>query len=504
MRTSESAERVVAAQAPLALRSAVTKPTMEPVQFPFTPYHGMPDLAAIQAASVGREVDMVSIADLLRNAFIYPPNSTWDGLKLANFGFGPDGDVIKEPKFTFRFTSRAPERHSGDSKVWVQEYHRRLCEAVTAVSSPMQQPWLLQSGGKDSTSIAIAVAQVRPDTVCMTYLGGREENELGSAAWVAGQLGLRHEILVCDPARAYDRYLAMVDRMPLLTGDFAMLSYADLVTEIGAAGGDGVLDGLGSDIYFRMLSTSREKLLSRLALDMPALARWSSALPVIGQNFELSYFLATTEMHPLERLFPGSRFTNSEVDMLLGRPVAKQSRKRLDLFLGEVASHPDRDVRRMIASSITEPMGGFAKGMYTADAAGMKIGYPYCHAGFVNWVLDELPQDLCSDVAGRTNKVVVRKHIGEHLGHMLPYVQRKGSFRFDLRGLAVARFDQVHHFSELVVDRLPGAKHWLERNRSRLDNKYHASKFYLLAVILPWLHYHHDGGGSRPPAAVSA
>ena len=28
---------------------------------------------------------------------------------------------------------------------------------------------------------------------------------------------------------------------------------------------------------------------------------------------------------------------------------------------------------------------------------------------------------------------------------------------------------------------------WLERNRTRLDNKYHASKFYLLAVLLPWL-----------------
>jgi hypothetical protein len=28
--------------------------------------------------------------------------------------------------------------------------------------------------------------------------------------------------------------------------------------------------------------------------------------------------------------------------------------------------------------------------------------------------------------------------------------------------------------------------HWLERHRGRLDNKYFASKFYLLAVVLPW------------------
>jgi hypothetical protein len=34
---------------------------------------------------------------------------------------------------------------------------------------------------------------------------------------------------------------------------------------------------------------------------------------------------------------------------------------------------------------------------------------------------------------------------------------------------------------------LPGAPHWLVAHRDRLDNKYFASKFYLLAMILPWL-----------------
>jgi len=38
-----------------------------------------------------------------------------------------------------------------------------------------------------------------------------------------------------------------------------------------------------------------------------------------------------------------------------------------------------------------------------------------------------------------------------------------------------------------VSDVLPGAVRWLERNRRRLDNKYHASKFYLLAIVLPWI-----------------
>ena len=49
------------------------------------------------------------------------------------------------------------------------------------------------------------------------------------------------------------------------------------------------------------------------------------------------------------------------------------------------------------------------------------------------------------------------------------------------------RFDHVLDFAQRSRDLLPGASAWLERNRQRLDNKYHASKFYLLAVVLPWL-----------------
>jgi hypothetical protein len=104
-------------------------------------------------------------------------------------------------------------------------------------------------------------------------------------------------------------------------------------------------------------------------------------------------------------------------------------------------------------------------------------------------VHQEVPRDLLVDPTTRDNKVLVRQHIATRFRD-LPYVSRKGSFRFDLRGLAKTRFDQVHAFAEKASPLLPGATRWLERNRRRLDNKYHASKFYLLAVVLPWIACH--------------
>lgn len=123
--------------------------------------------------------------------------------------------------------------------------------------------------------------------------------------------------------------------------------------------------------------------------------------------------------------------------------------------------------------------------MYTASAMSLRLGYPFCDAHLRDWVFEQLPNDLLIGPGG-INKVMVRRHIARRFQH-LPYLAAKGSFRFDLRGLARQRFDQVYAFALEGRALLPGAAHWLDLHRNRLDNKYFASKFYLLAVMLPWL-----------------
>ena len=189
-------------------------------QILMSPYYGRPDFSGLTGEGAPqRKIDLLSVADVLRNAFVYAPNSIFEDVKLVTFGFCPSEDMYGSPQFHFKFrdsgkrgdTDPAHPDHSTD---WVGMYHRLLCEAVTSSTAGVRAPWMLQSGGKDSTTLAIAVADARPDTTCLTYLGGREEDEVESARMVARTLGLRHESLVCDPGRAYDRYLAVADRMP--------------------------------------------------------------------------------------------------------------------------------------------------------------------------------------------------------------------------------------------------------------------------------------------------
>jgi len=467
---------------------AVPQGTHSRIKLSTSPYRGEADFAPLSDSAGARPLDPVSIADVLRNAFVYPPHSIYRDVKVAAFGFDPERDLHAAPEYRFAYrSSPAPARpteQAVDEDGLLRTYHRLLCEAVTRSTAGMHAPWLLQSGGKDSSSLAIAVAEARPDTHCLTYLGGREEDEVASARAVAHQLGLRHEALVCKPTRAYDRYLAMVPRMPLLSADFALLSYADLTTEIAQAGGDGVIDGLGSDIYFGTPVDARRSALFRMARGLPIPSGLFNAGPV-SRSFVACFVLATLGMDPFERYFPGSRFNDAEVDHLLGRPVAAKSRQRLRVFQEELAAARTIEARKRVTLAIVEAGAGFPKGQYTTSALGLRQAYPFCDAQLCEWVYREVPDAQLIDRDGH-NKPLVRKHIARRFGE-LPYVTAKGCFRFDLCGLAAERFEQVHAFAVEARELLPGAARWLETHRGRMGNKFFASKFYLLAITLPWL-----------------
>ena len=312
-----------------------------------------------------------------------------------------------------------------------------------------------------------------------------EEDEVASATHVARTLGLRHESLVCDPGRAFDRYVKVVDRMPLLTADFALLSCIDLGTEIGARGGDGIIDGLGADSYFGTPMSRTQHILKGLSRDLPLPGRLSE-LPGVDRSFRLCYLLSTLRMNPIERVFPGSRFSDDEVDALFGRDISHESRQRLELFKEEIGSATSAWEWRDMSTSIAGSAGAFAKGLYATAALSLKAAYPFCDLNLREWIHREVPRYQKVDPVTKLNKLLIREHIAARFDH-LPYVQSKGSFRFDVRGLARTRFDHVHALAQRQRDILPGAAAWLERNRQRMDNKFHASKFYLLAVVLPWL-----------------
>jgi hypothetical protein len=276
--------------------------------------------------------------------------------------------------------------------------------------------------------------------------------------------------------------------MPLLTADFALLSYVDLATSIAGSGGDCVIDGLGSDIYLGAPASWQHRMLMWMARGI-RLPRFIANAPLMQRKFELAFGMATLQMDPVERLFPGSRFSDAETNELFGRDIAALSRARLAPFRADIDTMSSADELRALTLAIAESASALAKGLYTTSALGLHGAYPYCDRALREWIYRQVPIDQHVDPATKANKTLVRRHIATRFGE-LPYVATKGSFRFDLQSLPRCRFDQVHAFAEQTKDLLPGAVGWLERNREHFDNKYQASKFYLLAVVLPWIAHH--------------
>ena len=82
---------------------AFTAPSRR-TQILMSPYYGPPDFSGLSGEGAPpRKIDVLSVADVLRNAFVYPPHSIFENVKLVTFGFCPSQDMYADPEFHFKF-----------------------------------------------------------------------------------------------------------------------------------------------------------------------------------------------------------------------------------------------------------------------------------------------------------------------------------------------------------------------------------------------------------------
>ena len=132
--------------------------------------------------------------------------------------------------------------------------------------------------------------------------------------------------------------------------------------------------------------------MSWLALGM-RLPHITNELPLVSRNILLSYGLSTLQMDPVERIFPGSRFTDAEVDALFGRPIAQRSVERLEVFRDAFEAARSPDERVAMALTVAGGTGGFAKGLCAAAALSLQSAFPFCDFELREWMYRQVPRD---------------------------------------------------------------------------------------------------------------
>ena len=405
------------------------------------------------------------VSHLLHHALVPLPETIFRDVYFLGIGDRADLDV-HEGEIRIRFSNDYPyltERSKGDGKPDPRVLLAHLTVAVTRQLGARGDGFLMLSSGKDSSAVALALAEAgRAGFPCVTFRDDEGDEEYRHARALCRRLGLCHEVvdLPLVPERIEAILTEFWSRSPLPCGDFAQIAYAICVATIGAPGG-AVLDGSGNDAYMGYLPGRGERLQWRFALGSGVLSRFLAARlpPDSGWNYFLRSRAASTlpgrTLRPVDtrRFYPGSVDTGPAWQRI-GDEWA-----HLDLIgfrNSPVEHHVDQ---AEIALKIR----------LAAESGGREVALPYCDRELIDYVF-HLPESSRFDRRTFTNKLLLREMLERYAGydsrargqHFFPFA----GDRFLLRHRAFA-LDEIRRCRLWDARIGPWAETWFRRMERR-------------------------------------
>ena len=291
----------------------------------------------------------------------------------------------------------------------------------------------MQSAGKDSSVLAIALAGIRQEWPTIpvqpvTYDSGVREDEAPLVRDINRSLGLPPPTVVRqDLMRELELATAFLAASPRTVGDLALVAYLACLDRVSAGQGDLVVDGLGGDLHMGVGVSIRQRALLALALRQDQLARLGGA----ARSFRMAYVLDRLDCSRVEQIFPGSRLTLSELKSAFPDDTLKELKRVRHGLAGQVAGAPSVHAWRTALLRLQECHAAIEKVRLACAYFGCTPTLPLA-SGEVTQVIQSLHPDL-KLVGGLrpSNKVVVRTMLARV--HHDKYIAKvKGSFRWNV------------------------------------------------------------------------
>lgn len=405
-------------------------------------------LDGLRDRGVRPSISPESLSFFLHDGQVPFPRTLYDGVFALTIG---DRGLVKaeggslEVTFSLEFPyfstlSREDQEPDPDRLLTV------LAQATEDMLAGEENALLLLSAGKDSTALALALAEAgRTDVTCVTY-AGEGDDEYVFAADVCRRLGLPHRTVSMDTPGADVR--AVLERFftesPLPAGDLAQVP--TVLAMLGETGDIGaVVEGTGNDVTFGYVPRAKDRLAARFVL-----GRWNWAdglKALLPPGSQLNYLLRD----PVEINWPGLRVR------------FRETRGLFDDALN--TSLHWRAVRRRLGAIDFVDARGLLRGRHfeigsqkdkiglAARAFGGRAVHPYQDPRVIDYYFN-LPQESRYDREHLVNKVLLRELLRAKLGYDEHAVGKRG-FTFD--GAAFVRrnreFIRDELFSCTLFDR---------------------------------------------------
>ena len=412
---------------------------------------GVEVAAELRSLLVGRRhrLDPFGVSQLLAFAHVPMPHTVFEGIWTLGMGdrlevrSDEHGATLGKVGFAFPFLLGDSRQDGIPDPGRLMELLAGSVERRLAGVDPIV---LALSGGKDSTSVAaaLAVAGLADRTVAVTFSNGVDDPEPVIAAETARRFGLRHEVVTLpdDPGVVEDRLRVFFRNSHRPSGDYAQLPYA-LAISRAVEFGDVVVDGGGNDSYMGFLPSRRDLVKFRLRIRGRTSRRVAGRLTPVGSPVNylarpraaVGLPLRTLRFHEIRRFYPDA------VDPRDFWEEESQRTRHLEL----------PDLLRVAAVRHVDPQASMLKLRLATAAFGARPVMPFCDDAIADYYF-HLPEEARFDAARGRTKVLLRELLARYADYDADRVG-KHPFRFDGPGF-------LRRHRRFVVDEILGCALW--------------------------------------------
>lgn len=396
-------------------------------------------LDSLHSSGIVTEVNPFGVSSLLNHCVVKLPQT-----EFSDVYFLAMGDVA-----AIKFVASKPTIEWSVHYPWINAYSaedrvpstRRLLDLIAAATERKLTDagnggLLMLSSGKDSTAVALALAEIgRRDVAAVTFSRGADDPEPPVAAVTCARLGLEHRVVEVpsDPATVSEALVAFFETSPRVGGDLSQIPYALSAATAGGQPGGAILDGGGNDSYMGSMPGRHQELKAHFRIRGGSPARLAAKLSKVDSSLnylartraEVVFSGRTLRLHEYRSFYPAAVDTGPEWR-------AESSRtKGLDLI----------DLWGIIKLRNADAGASMLKQRLAARAVGMTAPMPFCDHEISDYYFN-LPERDRFDRKADSGKTLLRQMLLEFLDYDANAIG-KHYFMFDGAGFITRNMDFI-------------------------------------------------------------
>ena len=352
-----------------------------------------------------------AVSFLLQSGVIPPPGTIYQRLYLLGIGGAgvlrsANGKVSVRFQYQFPFLNdRRPA--AGTRSCSDNEYLELLAQATTSKLDASRPSFLFHSAGKDSNSIALALADagLQDRITLITHKSEGPKDESGLSEKIAKKLGFRHEVLqeVDSLSKsAIDAVEAYFAKAPFPCVDGVSLAYPLYGIQAPELRGANIIDGMGNDVFIGHIPSADE-------FKKQKLSRFMQYLRPLGDRTASEGFLHAAAKYRVEHTGLNG-FSLSDARRIYPESTdISGSWSRFD------TGQDYLDLRAEVRGRVIDQEIFIRKVRNFTDAYGGNLVLPWGSDKVASF-FSKLPEDLLFDRSALRNKLMLRELLKTRLG----------------------------------------------------------------------------------------